>query len=95
MKYALAKSNGLKRAATEKQQEMETSIKNRAATFLENLENLENVVFFEKVMESHGKVMENHGWSWKSHGKIFSKIIFSFIKFILVISIVILIYLFR
>ena len=70
MKYALAKSNVLKRAATEKQQEMETSIKNRAATFLENLENLENVVFFEKVMESHGKVMEK---SWKimaGHGKV-------------------------
>ena len=29
MKYALAKSNGLKRAATEKQQEMETSIKKK------------------------------------------------------------------
>ena len=29
MKYVLAKSNGLKRAATEKQQEMETSIKKK------------------------------------------------------------------
>jgi hypothetical protein len=38
----------------------------RAATFLEK------AVFFEKVIEGHGKVMENHGWSWKSHGKFFS-----------------------
>ena len=29
MKYVLAKSNGLKRAATEKQQKMETSIKKK------------------------------------------------------------------
>jgi hypothetical protein len=36
-----------------------------AATFLENLENLEKAVFFEKVME-------NHGWSWKRHGNFFS-----------------------
>jgi hypothetical protein len=43
-----------------------------AATFVENLENLEKAVFFEKVMENHGNVVENHGWSWKSHGKFFS-----------------------
>jgi hypothetical protein len=44
----------------------------RAATFLENLENLEQAVCFEKVMENPGKFIENHGWSWKSHGKCFS-----------------------
>ena len=35
-----------------------SQIFNRAATFLENLE---KVVFFGKVMESHGKVMAGHG----------------------------------